>query len=204
MDCYSPNSVNSQKNYVENLTISSEFDNILIYMFIFISKIFSLLKKKLRKENNLEYFLIRKYNQIKLLYNKNEFLEVKYESKVKLIIKEIKDDNNDINGIHIIKKRKYNINRNNIIIRHYIIIIKLILIYIFCQIKSNKYDIFYFLDSKITLKTKGIGEYNIIGKDELFGYMFQGINHLKEVKINEDIKQPTTYKYNFILEDIFC
>ena len=182
---FSPNLVKNQENDIENLTFFSGFDNILIYMLIFISKIVSLLNIKIfMKEKNFCYFSITDENQSKFLSSQNILFEEKYESIESLIIKEMKDNNNDIKESQI-KKRKYNTNKNSIIIRYYIIIIKLTIINILSQIKSNRYNQFYFHDSKIILKTKGIGEYNILGNDSLFS--FNGINFLKGVKINGEI-----------------
>ena len=128
MDCSSPNFVNRQKNNIENLTNFSEFDTILIYIFIFICKIVSSLKINIfRRGKTFYHFLIIDENQSEFPSRENILFEMKNEYKVNMIIKEIKDDNNEIKG-NKIKKRKYNINKNNIIIRHYIIIIKLILI----------------------------------------------------------------------------
>ena len=192
MDFSYPNFVNNKENDNENLTIFSGFNNILIYIVIFISKIVSSLKIKIfMKVKNFCYFSITDENQSEFLSSKNILFEGKYESIENLKIKEMKDDNNDIKESQI-KKRKYNINKNNIIIKHYIIIIKLIIINILCQITNTRYSVFYFHNSKITLKTKGIGEYSILENDT--HYTFYGINFLNEVKINGEVKNSIACK----------
>ena len=69
-----------------------------------------------------------------------------------------------------------NYNTNNTIILQFIIK-TLILIMLFCKIKSNIYVLNFFQDSKITLKIKGKKE-NI-----MFNKNFKGINSLKEIHI---------------------
>ena len=96
MGCFSPNFFNFKENDIENLTTFSGFDNILIYMLIFISKIVSSLKIKIfRKEKSFYHFSIREDNQNKFLYSENKLFEVKYDLIANLIIKEMKDDNDD-------------------------------------------------------------------------------------------------------------
>ena len=131
MDYFFPKFFLNEENDNENLSNFSGFDNILIYILIFIRKIVLLLKIDIfRREKNFNYFSIPDEKQSKFLFSENEHLEVKYESKKKLIIRVIKDDHNDKND-NLIKKRKQITNKNNFIIRHYIIIIRLIIINIF-------------------------------------------------------------------------
>ena len=81
------------------------------------------------------------------------------------------------------------------------LIIKFIIINIFCQIKSNIiFDLFNFqYSSKITLKIKGIGYKKIFGNIE--NANFTGINYLKEVFINGHQNDSIAYKYYFDQED---
>ena len=109
--------------------------------------------------------------------------------------KNIKNNNNDINQI---KSRNNYINNINIIIRKNIISILIIFITknIFYQIKPNIIiNSYNFKSSKITLKTKGIGESNILGNEEI--KKFQNINYLKEIKINGKIQDEIKYNYHF-------
>ena len=140
-------------------------------------------------------FSIRDENRNGCWVNEEKLLDIKNKSTVNLIIQnknEIKNYNDEIKEKQI-KKKKYNVYKNNVIIRNYIIIIIrcIIISYIFCQIKSNIYAQFYFHFSKITLKTKGIGEYNILGNES--NYKFRKINSLKEIKINGEIKNEIDY-----------
>ena len=90
------------------------------------------------------------------------------------------------------KERKNNIKDNDEIIRNYIIIFSLInflFIKIFCKIKRNIIEFFYFqYSSKITLKIKGIGNYTIFGGN---------INYLKEVYINRNKEESIKNYYYF-------
>ena len=98
MDSYFPNFANDKEN------------NILIYILIFINKIFLSLKIQIfRRGKSVCHFSTTNENQRES--HQNIFLEEKYESKKNLIIEEIKDGNNDIKENQI-KKRKYNINKN--------------------------------------------------------------------------------------------
>ena len=137
---------------------------------------------------------------------KNGLFEVKNESKMINIIKEIKKINNDNYKIkeNQIEKIKNNINKNNIIIKNHLIInyIRFIIIDLFFKIKSDiLFDLFYFQNSQITLKIKGIGESFIFGNEK--GCNFTGINYLKEVYINGNKQNTIEYKYYFNQTDNF-
>ena len=100
MDSYFPNFANDKEN------------NILIYILIFINKIFLSLKIQIfRRVKSVCHFSTTNQNQRESLSRQNIFLGEKYESTENLIIEEIKDDNSDIKDNQI-KKRKYNINKN--------------------------------------------------------------------------------------------
>ena len=84
-----------------------------------------------------------------------------------------------------------NIINNNTIIRNYIIITLSILISILCRIKNNIFDLYYFQYSKITLKIKGIGSFNIIGNE------FEGLDYLKKIFINGNEQSGIKNEYDF-------
>ena len=104
--------------------------------------------------------------------------------------KKLKNVENKIEEIRR-KKIKYGANINNAKIRNNIImiLIKFIIINIFCQIKIEKlFDIYHL--SKITLKIKGIGESSILG-------LSSNIKYLLEVKINGNIQETKAKNYYF-------
>ena len=70
------------------------------------------------------------------------------------------------------------INNNNSIINGYTINIATIIINIICQIKSNIFELYYFQNSNITLKIKGICYNVMLGNGT---HNFKGINYLKVV-----------------------
>ena len=72
-----------------------------------------------------------------------------------------------------------------------ITLIKSIIINIFCR--NIILNLFYFRNSKITLKIIGIGESKILRNDT--PYNFKGFNYLKEVFINEKKQNTIDYKY---------
>ena len=90
------------------------------------------------------------------------------------------------NEYHI-EKRRNNIRDNKAIIRNYILIeaIKAILINIlFCQIKSQTSDLFYFQnESIIELKIKGKGESKFLGD---FSQLYGDFDYPDEIKINSN------------------
>ena len=128
--------------------------------------------------------------------------------KMAIIINEnkrIKDKNDKIKENQI-KKIMNNIYYNITLIRNCITFtLILLIINMFCQIKSNiLFNLFYFQNSsKITLKIKGIGESYIFGngkiEDDVFN--FTNINYLKEVSINGKKQDKIAYKFNFDQED---
>ena len=122
--------------------------------------------------------------------NQLNYLEIIGKNKLKSVCKNIKKDQS--------KKRKININNNNLIFISYIIFIlnKFIIIKILCKINNSiLLNSLHFHDSKITLIIKGIGESIIFGNET--GKNFQNINYLKEVYINGNIQDRIEYKYNF-------
>ena len=124
-----------------------------------------------------------------------------FEAKNELIMNVILIDKKQLNDNYKkkknqIKKRKININDNNEIIINYIMITLIKFIYILCPIKSKKLlDLFYFQNSKITLKIKGIGINTILGNET--NENFKRINFLNEVYINGNKQDKIEYKYNF-------
>ena len=174
------------------LNINQENENKIIYLFdnnlvyIIVIRIIILIKVLSREEKrNYYFFPWREYPNILPCYE-HDLFEVKNVSKMTLIIKDkIKFINVFIQiKENQIKKKRNIINNNNIIIRKYFIITTSIILNIFCQIKNNILNLFFFQDSKITLKIKGIGYNTILGNET--NYNFKGINNLKEVNINEN------------------
>ena len=154
-------------------------------------KILTLRRKEKRREAKSYYFTKGKSLPTIFPSFQNDLFEIKNESKIIMIIKEIKKIKNDNNKIkkNQIQKIKNNINEKNIIIRNYLIInlIKFIIIDIFLKIKNNiLLDLFHFHNSKIELKIKGIGDSIIFGNERYCN--FTGINYLKEVYINGNKK----------------
>jgi len=118
--------------------------------------------------------------------------------KRKLMIKMIREDN-------IKDKKRYrakilfNDLIKNKIRKIAVFIIKfIIIINFYFQINSNNIISKY---SKISLKIKGIGELNILGKNQY--NCFEGINYLKQVNINGNKQDTIEYKYNFTQTDNF-
>ena len=133
-------------------------------------------------------------------------LEIKNESEINTIINETENEknrNNQIKEREIIKINN-GINDRNLIISNYFIItfITFLILNIFCEIKSNfLLNLFYFQDSKITLKIKGIGYSLILGNEN--GNSFAGINYIKEIYINGKKQDSIEYKYYFNKKDNF-
>ena len=125
----------------------------------------------------------------------NEFLifsDLKKRDKLKLDDNKLKEKHGN--------KRKNNIIKNYINNNNYIIIAVIkffLMINLFFRIKSNTYNLYFFQDSKITLKVKGNGE------NTIFNENFDYSNYLKEVHINGDIQNEIKYKYSFNKEDNF-
>ena len=97
-----------------------------------------------------------------------------------------------------IKKRKKKISSNKAIIQNDIIVIMIkgIMINIFCLIKSNIFDLSYIRNtSKITLKIKGTGNLNILSNN------FENFSYLNEVFINGNRTETVANKYEFSKTD---
>ena len=130
----------------------------------------------------------------------NGLFEIKNESKLALILKEktrMKYLNNKIDE-YPIKKRKKKISSNKAIIKNDIIVIMIkgIMINIFCLIKSNIFDLSYIRNtSKITLKIKGTGNLYILSNH------FENFNYLNEVFINGNRTETVANKYEFSKTD---
>ena len=98
------------------------------------------------------------------------------------------------------KKRNNDINKITITNNNYIIIIMIkliIIIYFVSRTLSNIHNLYFYHNSKITLKVKGRGEHAIFNKN------FKSINYLKEVYINENKQNKIAYKYIFNQENNF-
>ena len=136
-----------------------------------------------------------KRKEEKQLFSQKEIINKKNSIKV-LMPNKNKD---------FLSNKKKNSNDNNKIIRKCIIInlFTIMLINIFCQIKSDILINLFYLEnsSKITLKIKGPGEHNIFGNQN--GNNFTGIDYLKEVHINGEKQDSLDYKYYFEKEDNF-
>ena len=97
-----------------------------------------------------------------------------------------------------IKKRKKKISSNKAIIKNDIIVIMIkgIMINIFCLIKNNIFDLSYIRNtSKITLKIKGTGNLNILSNH------FENFSYLNEVFINGNRTETVANKYEFSKTD---
>ena len=178
------------------------FDNDIILFFI-VGIITSLIKRKFKIILSIAMTYIKvEYNQIiysmknNLFFNRiKEFFKILYLNKRK----KSKNDDNKFEGKKE-KKRKNNIIKNYITNNNYIyrfIINSIIIINLFCRIKSNIYHFYFFHDSKITLKVKGHNENSILNNN------FKKLSHLKEVHINGNIENEIKCKYNFNKEDNF-
>jgi len=164
----------NQKNDNKKIISFNEFDYILSYLIIISDKIKELIRNAIIKN---------KTSPNEFLFNKNclfEFQNKSIKTVTKKEIEKIKKDNNNL----------------------IIILIRLIIINLFCQIKCNtQFNLFYFQYSKITLKIKGIGDNYILGKKGY--YTFASINYLKNVIINGNIQDTIEYNYYFNLTDNF-
>ena len=104
-----------------------------------------------------------------LIYSRKkiEFLKLKKEFHNTLNLNgqnKLKTDNNKVEGIRG-KNRKYNIIKNYITNNIVIILIKyIIVINSFYKVKNNIFDYCFYLNSKITLKMKGIGQKKIMNR----------------------------------------
>ena len=183
----------------ENINIINFFclDNNLIFIVVVIFIIFLKIIRfwKSKEEKRREAIIFSKTRNT-LTYYENGLFKGNNLSNIDKIMGGKNKFNNNKN-----KKRMNVVNNNNAIITNNKIIIVSILINIFYQIKNNIFDLFYFQDSKITLKIKGIGYNNILGYAD--NYNFQGINKLKDVYINGIKQNETKYIYYFNQSDNF-
>ena len=193
MEKYSSPYLKDIKN--PNVFYKSDF---LIYIFIIINKYIIFLKSLiLQKKEKRIYFFRDMVHLIKFPSHENCQLAVKNETMLSAKKREnkIKKHNNNKTKEYQLKKennKKHIITKNNVIIN----IIKIIIINIFCKIKSNIiFDLFYVqYSSKITLKVKGIGDINILGN---INNQFEGIRYLKEVHINGIRQNQIKRSYSF-------
>ena len=195
---------NNQENDSENRINITRFYYTLVYIFFVIDKIIRLLKikilrRRLKREKKKDNILLRVEQANNFICYDNDCLKIRNKTKMNMIIIKNRNIHNDYDKENnsYQKKIKHFNNSSKKIIIHYIIIIfiKTIIINIFRQINNNKiFDLFYFQDSKITLKIKGIGYHNLFGNE--IENNFTGINHLKVVKINGKEKE-IAYKYHF-------
>ena len=163
-------------------------------------KIIELIENRIMRNRALILFQSLKFKK-ELSCLENYIFEIIKETILALIttdIKQFKKDNNTLQENQI-KKRKNNLNADNKKLRKFLIInlINFIILNLFSPIKSKlPFNLFfYFQDSKITLKIKGISYSNIFGNDT--GANFKSINYLREVYINGNIQEKIEYKYNF-------
>ena len=149
------------------------------------------INKENKKENRIGLF---KFDNI-FKYIKKIINKIINKSKADQIMKE----NKKINIINSKIKENPIRKRNNkdIIIKNYILIIliKFLILNIYCQRKINIY--YYSLNfqySKIILKIKGIGENLLFANGK---YAFQNIKYLNSVYINGNKQDTIEYKYYF-------
>ena len=133
-------------------------------------------------DNNSIYIII--LNILVILIK--SYIIKKQEEKSSNIFPQWESINESLNKIAVFRKRKNDINYKNQKINNYmsIILIKLLLLIIFCRIKSNNkfFNSFNYLSSNITLKIKGKGSTTILGGH--VKYYFTSFNLVREVKIN--------------------
>ena len=106
---------------------------------------------------------------------------------------EVIDASNNIVGvkeINILDNIAFHINYITLYIFNFSIIINL-----YTQIKSHKFNFYNFKYSKISLKIKGIGTNNILGNDPVFG--FNGMSYIKEIYINGNKQDSISKSYYF-------
>ena len=187
-----------QRLILQNITLFNKW----IVLFFIVGIITSLTKRK------FEIILSTAMTYIKIAYNQiiYSMKNVLFCNRIKVLFKildlnsrkRLKNGNNKLGGKR--KKRKKNIIKNYITNNNYIIIViikSFLIINLFCRIKSNIYDSYFFHDLKITLKVKGNSENAIFNND------FEKLGYLKEVYINGKKENNITYKYNFNKEDNF-
>ena len=156
-------------------------------------KIISLQKKHiLKREEKRIYFFLKNAPLNYFQSYKNGSFEIKNKLNKILKIKETKIFNDNEIKENQIKKIRYKIKDNNIIIH----LIKFIIISIFLQIKSNiLFEIFHSRNSKITLKIKGIGVSTVFGNET--NYNFNSSNFPNKININGKNQDTIEYKYYF-------
>ena len=147
-------------------------------------------------DNNSIYIII--LNILVILIK--SYIIKKQEKKTSNIFPQWESINESLNKIAVFRKRKNDINYKNQKINNYmsIILIKLLLLIIFCRIKSNNkfFNSFNHASSNITLKIKGKGYTTILGGH--VKYNFTSFNLVREVKINGiKIDLNINNKYNF-------
>ena len=180
----------NEENYIKNNLNFYRFCNILIYIIAYKDKIDLLKSLILKREEKIIEEKLLFFQRVKPLrnipYYENSLYKEKKEMKMAIIINEnkrIKDKNDKIKENQI-KKIMNNIYYNITLIRNCITFtLILLIINMFCQIKSNiLFNLFYFQNSsKITLKIKGIGESYIFGNEKIEddNFNFTNINYLK-------------------------
>ena len=159
----------------------------LLILILFIGTIIIFIKDKFfkGKKKAISFMNKRQYEMIK-------FLGIKNESHKSLNSNELHDNNNIIKMQE--KNRKYNIKQNNItkndLILTFITLIKsIILINLLYKAKSTILNQCLSLNSKITLKVKGIGENKILGN------YFN--DYIDSIYINENRQETISQQYNF-------
>ena len=159
----------------------------LLILILIIGTIIIFIKDKFfkGKKKAISFMNKRQYEMIK-------FLGIKNESHKSLNSNELHDNNNIIKMQE--KNRKYNIKQNNItkndLILTFITLIKsIILINLLYKAKSTILNQCLSLNSKITLKVKGIGENKILGN------YFN--DYIDSIYINENRQETISQQYNF-------
>ena len=89
---------NNQKKDIENKIYFYRFDYFIIYLFIFVGKIITLLKVQLLRIEELFYFQWDTYKK-EFIRLENNYFKFKKESTIALILIENKNVNNDDNKI---------------------------------------------------------------------------------------------------------
>ena len=130
-------------------------------------------------------------DEIIFSWKKFKFLKITKESHNTFNLNgqiKLKADDNKLEEI-IEKKRKYNIIKNYITNNIVIILIKyIIVINSFYKVKNNIFDYCFYLNSKITLKMKGIGQKKIMNRY---------FNYLDIIYINNVKQDELAQEYNF-------
>ena len=183
----------NKDNYIESRIEFGKLNIILTYIIIII--VILIILDIIRREKKL-FPLFGDLPRKDTTRCKNETFEVKNEKSLTSIKKEliIKKFNNSKKKEIQIKKSLINIKDKNAIYRYHIIfiIIKALILNIYCLIKCARFQFFYFQNlSKISLKI------NLIGDSKILGNSFSNFNYLKEVHINGNIIDTKSKKYYF-------